>query len=601
MEPTLENAPPDLPQDNARLLQIGLLALLMLACAYPLSINIVDPDLWGHVKYGQDWIADGHLHRTATHAYTAEGYPWVNHENLAELTFAWGFDHLGVYPMLVLKCLWGLAILATMAWLARRQGVHPITAWVLLLVVAYNLQAFFPMRPQLLSFGWFTAIMVCCHLAFERMADEGRVHLKWLLAVPVLMACWVNSHGGFALGLAVTGVLLCGRMIELFARRGWASWRDQLGIAMVGLACLASTLVNPYGPGLLEWMANSLGNPRPEITEWAPLRPEHPMFVTFVTLNLIAVASLWRTTVRRDWTQIAILAITCWQAWAHLRHIAFFSLMCGLWLPVHFQSALASLRSKKTGDATGETPVETGGAAAHAPHAAPAWMKWAAAAGIACGVTAQSWALSEQFTDFPVWRSHFPVDAIQYMVDHRMRGKLVVNFNWAQYAIAALSPEVKVGFDGRFRTCYPQSVIDMHFDFLLGGHKGLRYRAPDSGPIDGQKVLSYMDPDMVLIDSRYGDCVAVMHEQAEADDPAWTLLYSNQMCELYGRTERYADPASPDFIAVDERQIGQKLFEARFQWPALPDRSLAEELDAQDALSAPSPRLPVSSPLQTVN
>ncbi|MAT71967.1 MAG: hypothetical protein CMJ58_20885 [Planctomycetaceae bacterium] len=596
MAPTLATAPTDSRCDEARLLKIGVLALLILGCAFPLAINIVDPDLWGHVKYGQDWIEDGKLHRTTTHAYTAEGYPWVNHENLAELAFAYGFEHLGVYPMLVLKCLWGMAILATMAWLARRQGVHAITAWVLLLIIAYNLQAFFPMRPQLLSFAWFTAVMVCCHLAFERIPAGGRLRLAWLLPVPVLMIGWVNSHGGFALGLAVTGVLLWGRMIELAFRRGWASWRDQMNIAVVGLACLAATLINPYGTGLLEWMANSLGNPRPEITEWAPLRPRHPMFMAFVTLNVIAVFSLWRTRERRDWTHIVILALTCWQAWEHLRHIAFFSLMCGLWLPVHFQSALASLRSKKTSEASDDDA-----ATSHAALAAPPWMKWATAIGILTGIGAESWALSSRFTDFPVWRSHYPVDAVQYMVDHRMRGKLVVNFNWAQYAIAALAPEVQVGFDGRFRTCYPQSIIDMHFDFLLGGHKGHRFRSPDSGPLDGKKVLSYMDPDMVLIDARYGDCVAIMHELAEADDPEWTLVYSNPMCELYGRTSRFADPLSADYIPPAARQVDEKVLEARFQWPALPDRSLAEELDAQDALADDSPRLRLHPPLGSMN
>lgn len=584
-------------RDDARLLQIGVLALLILGCAIPLAINIVDPDLWGHVKYGQDWIEEGELHRTTTHSYTAEGYPWVNHENLAELTFAYAYEHIGLYPMLAAKCLWGLAILSVMAWLARRQGVHAITTWVLLLIVAYNLQAFFPMRPQLLSFGWFTAIMVCCHLAFERVAEGGRVRLGWLLAVPPMMVGWVNSHGGFALGLAVTGVLLWGRMMELLLRRGWSSWRDQLNIAIVGLACLAATLVNPYGTGLLEWMAAALGKPRPEITEWAPLRPHHPMFAVFVTLNVIAVASLLLTRARRDWTHVVILALTCWQAWAHLRHIAFFALMCGLWLPVHFQSALAALRHRKRADqdeaAEAATPARR--------LAPPVWMKWAAAVGVLAGVGAESWALGNRLTDFPVWRSQFPVDALQYMVDHRMRGKLVVNFNWAQYAIAALSPEVKVGFDGRFRTCYPQSVIDMHFDFLLGGHKGLRYRAPDSGPLDGTKVLSYMEPDMVLIDSRYGDCVAIMHELAEADAPEWTLLYSNQMSELYGRTSKYADPASPHFIPPDERKPNEKVLEARFQWPALPDRSLAEELDARDALAEQSPRLRLDPPLGAVH
>ena len=92
-----------------------------LACAVPFSLNLVDPDLWGHVRYGQDWLAEGDLPRTASHTYTAVGHPWINHENVAELLLAIGFAHLPVHVMLVLKCLVGMAILA--AWSGSRVGV----------------------------------------------------------------------------------------------------------------------------------------------------------------------------------------------------------------------------------------------------------------------------------------------------------------------------------------------------------------------------------------------------------------------------------------------------------------------------------------------
>ena len=50
----------------------------------------------------------------------------------------------------------------------------------------------------------------------------------------------------------------------------------------------------------------------------------------------------------------------------------------------------------------------------------------------------------------------------------------MLRFKWAQYAIAAFGvnsderPHLKVAFDGRFRTCYPQELVDMYFDFAIG-------------------------------------------------------------------------------------------------------------------------------------
>src|SRR5881409_3818026 len=64
--------------------------LLLVGCLVVLSIaHQVDPDLWGHVRYGQDVLVAHALPATATHTYTAAGHPWINHENLAEITFGW--------------------------------------------------------------------------------------------------------------------------------------------------------------------------------------------------------------------------------------------------------------------------------------------------------------------------------------------------------------------------------------------------------------------------------------------------------------------------------------------------------------------------------
>jgi hypothetical protein len=574
-----------------RLLKIGVLALLALACAIPFSLNLVDPDLWGHVCYGQEWLAAGRMPRTATHTFTAVDYPWVNHENAAELLMAVGFEHIGVYGMLVVKCAIGMAIVGTMAWLACQKGVPAISAWALLLLVSSNLQAFFPMRPQLLSFILCSAALVCLDRAFPNWPESRHIRFKWLWPLPLLFAVWVNSHGGFVAGLCIVGTLLFGRMVELVlhhrhseGRRGirLAQFNSQtndgqadasadLGvtgfgaaahIAAVGLACLAATVVNPYGIGMHVWLWNSWGGAPPEITEWAAPTPSKPVFWPFVTLLAVAAASLAATRRKRDWTQIAILALVAWQASLHLRHIAFVALLCGCWLPVHWHSALVRLRP----DPEKRLPVML-----------PAlWMRLAMTAAILTGIVLQSFALAGRLSDFPVLRSQYPVDALQFMVDHQMKGKLVVAFNWAQYALAALAPDVTVGFDGRFDTCYPQEAIDVHFDFLLGD-SGPRDRRPAAGPIDGTTVLDYYGPDMVLVERRYKDCVAVMQREAAKANTQWSLLYSDAVAELWGRKTKFDDPASPQYLPPHERKFDVQLLEARFQWPAMPDRSLSEE------------------------
>ena len=70
-----------------------------------------------------------------------------------------------------------------------------------------------------------------------------------------------------------------------------------------------------------------------------------------------------------------------------------------------------------------------------------------------------------------------------------------------------------LAFDGRYDTCYPTEVVDMHFDFLLGEANGKRWRGPDSGPIDGRRVLKYGEPELVLIDRLYEHPRSIMRAE----------------------------------------------------------------------------------------
>jgi len=577
-----------------RLLKRLMVTALWVSCALALSLNLADPDLWGHVTYGQDALRDARLHDTATHTFTAVDYPWINHENLAELTFALGYQWLGDEGLLISKCLLGLAILAAMTWIAHRHGVRQLTMAAFLLLVANNLTAFFPVRPQLLSFAWFTLLLLVFDQAFrgwqvwltqtcavEDISERESwtpSQLGWLLFAVPIIALWTNSHGAFVAGVAITIAYLGGRAIETLFYKRLAGMTTAL--ALVGLSALAAlaTLLNPYGTGLHEWLLASLGSPRPEITEWAAPSMSDPVFWPFVTLILVSLASLIFTRRRRDWVQIAILALVCWQACSHLRHIAFFTLLCGFWLPPHLYSMLRRIRPSMAAN----LPVQRLGT----------WSRWGFAGAIAIAIAMQSFALYGRLERLPVQRNMYPVDAAQWMTFKGIEGKLVVSFNWAQYAIAALGPETTVAFDGRFRTCYPQEVVDMSFDFLLGEHDGRRYRRADAGPIDPTAILHYKDPDLVLIDRQYDHAVRVMRDESEKADPEWSLIYQDGIAQLWGRTAVFDDPHSSRYVATAERLITDRVHNTAFAWPALPfDKPTSVAARHGDAPNVPAENL----------
>ena len=555
-----------------RFFKLVIVLALALGCASPLALNLVDPDLWGHVRYGEDWLSDGQLPSTATHTFTAVDHPWINHENLAELAFALGHRYLGVYGLLVTKCLWGMAIIFSMVWIASRHGVHPLAAWSLMLLVASNLQAFFPLRPQLLSFGLCSLALMVLDRAFCHWQERRRVRWRLLAVLPALFVVWVNSHGAVVAGLCIVGAYLGGRILELLFQRHKINWPTACGLAAAGLACLAATLANPYGLDMHRWLAMSLGQPRPEITEWAAPQITDPIFWPWIGLLTVAVLSLLGTRLRRDWVQIVILALVAWQSALHLRHIAFLALLCGFWLAPHVQSALGRLRPQSGH----KLPVM---------RLSP-WMRRTAISVLMASVGLQGFALVRRLTDFPVERNFYPVDAIQFMVDRQLEGKLVVSFNWAQYSIAALAPNVKVAFDGRFRTCYPQEIVDMHFDFLLGEFGGNRSRSPKSGPVDGSRVLKFGSPDLVLLDRRYEESVAVMSTEADKESPEWVLMYRDRVADLWGRADRYDDSTSSHYFPVATRVRDAGPRDSAVQWPAMPQRNDGSQLAGQEQPSS---------------
>ena len=70
-------------------------ATILSACALMISQRLIDPDLWGHIQYGEDWVAEGARPRVASHTYAAPDCPWVHHENLSELALAFGHRAVG--------------------------------------------------------------------------------------------------------------------------------------------------------------------------------------------------------------------------------------------------------------------------------------------------------------------------------------------------------------------------------------------------------------------------------------------------------------------------------------------------------------------------
>lgn len=559
--------------------RLALLAIVLTA-TYTMSINVADPDLWGHVQYGKDVLADGYIHETTTYSYTAVGFRWINHENLAELTFAGIVQTVGPIGLLVLKFAMNLLVVGLIVWRCQKQGIHLLVIAATALLAGNAISYFWSIRPQLFTFTYFALMIALLNGCFKgwndrwnfrrstaaelddykknniRPIDYSSSRLRFLWLAPVLFFFWANSHGGFVAGVAIYVAYLGLRGIETYMRFGKHGYGLLRRFALMSVVAVLATMINPYGPGLHGWLLESLGQPRPEITEWAATDFFNANGWRFGLVILAAAFSLIFSKKERDFTQVVLLCLTLWQAIEHHRHVPFFSLFFAFWIPIHFQSALhrfnlisfpsASSRTEKAG-----YPVLVGSALCVV---------------ILAGV------LFTRVSVIKVEKDRFPVAAFDYLIENEINGKMIVTYNWAQYAIAAFkrNPDVTgeghIAFDGRFRTCYPQQVVDMHFDFICGnGGPDKRHRGADSPPFDDTRILKYKRPELVIISRRQKHSVKVMDENKKD----WGLLYQDKLTQVWGLKAVFDNPQNPKFVALEKRKIGDEPQTGYAVWPAI--------------------------------
>lgn len=565
------------------------LLAVWLWCLIPLSPQAVDSDFWGHVQYGRDTLQHG-LAKTATYTYTAVDYPWINHENLCEILFAWFVDGPGVQWLLVFKCFLGALVLGFALLKASRARVSaPVIAGVCA-ISAWNLSYYWGLRPHMLSFTFFAALIAWCDWCFAgwtafwpfRWGSQGDAQdrslalsttkLWGLWLVLPLMIVWTNTHGGFAAGLAVFLAMIAGRVLQTVCsthpHRLMIAGHLLVLMVAAGLTCL----VNPYGIELIRWLYYDVATPRPEIAEWHP--PQLLDVSNFKLWILMATTLVgWTATRRpRDLTQLVVSLLVLWQAMSHQRHFPFFVLLFLFWMPAHLESVWQRLRGSFE--------------AKQSPSATDVMLLRSAALGFGTICVVFAYQLSGRFAQVPVPRNDYPVSAVQFMADRGLTGRLIVSGHWAQYLLSVYGARtendrgIRVAFDGRHRTCYPQEILDLQFDFFAGeGGPEKRYRSPQSPPADPKRILEFRQPELVLLGHHHQHALAAL--QQAAND--WTLLYQDDLAQLWGRRSRFDEPTQSQFVPVDARRFDRLSQNGTVPWPAAPQHTTQTTLTSHSS------------------
>ncbi|MEO8606057.1 MAG: hypothetical protein ABI629_26035, partial [bacterium] len=226
-------------------------ALLVASSAlYFLADNEADNDLWMHLFSGRRILASGAVPRLDDASYTAVGLPWVDHEWLTQVLFAWSFAHGGSTALWLLKL--GVALLtAVVVWLSLAR--HASTWWVrgpVMVLALATLSRGYAVRPQII-----TMLGVAALLAW---LDRRETRLGWpaLAGVAAAFAVWSNAHGAVVVGLGIVGLYALDGLRP--GQRPEVSLSSR--VALLGVVLVAVCLT-PYGADLFAYVIRELRAP----------------------------------------------------------------------------------------------------------------------------------------------------------------------------------------------------------------------------------------------------------------------------------------------------------------------------------------------------
>lgn len=409
---------------------VTILGLGLLAMA---ARGVHDPDLWWHLRTGQEIVATHHVLHRDIFSYTRFGQPWIAHEWLSEVLIYLLFRAAGWAGLIVT---FALVIAATFFLLYRQCAGRPYLAG---LVVALGAVATIPswgVRPQMLSLLLATIFLGMLRKA-ERAGPE-RLHFLWWM--PALLLLWVNLHGGFLLGPALIALTLVGWSAEAWlGLRPWpeASTRlRQLGAVMV--ACLAVVPLNPNGLQIYRYPFETLESRTmmQYIAEWASPNFHSPDFKPFLLVLLLAWAAVAVSRKRLPPTQILLLSATACAGLTSGRHIPIFILVA---VPIIAESLADLAQQHHWFSLMTESQVSPPGPKLLANLILLLAVSAFVAVRFSQVISAQ--AASEA--------RYLPEAATEFIARQNLPGPVFNNYDWGGYFIARLYPQYRVFIDGR--------------------------------------------------------------------------------------------------------------------------------------------------------
>jgi len=452
----------------------------------------VDPDLWWHVKVGQEILRTHQWPTTDTYSFTVSGQPWLAYEWLGDIVLAVTNIIAGVTGLEVLLVLIGSSVVLALYSLATVRCGNSKAGFVAAAVLSVLAVLSFSLRPQMLGY----LFLVLTLIALERFR-QGKHGSIWVL--PLLMILWVNTHGSWIVGLGAIFVYWISGLLEfrlgaLEAKR-WTP-TERLTIACVFLLSLFALPITPYGARVAASpfeFAFSLPLNVAHIQEWQPM--PFDTIIGKIFLGLWVGIFFAQVALRLTWRleEFALFVVGLVMACLHVRFILVFVPFITPVLAMFLSNWIPPYEPRKD-----------------------KWPLNAALMALVVGCVAYYFPSRKQLNDRVA--QSFPVSAVAYLDRHPVPDPMFNSYWFGGYLVLSRSSGHKVFIDGRGDVYERGGVLAdyMHVSYLKPGALAV---------LDGYGVRScLLEPDAALA-------------TALSISPEWKRVYVDGVSAVFVRTD----------------------------------------------------------------
>ncbi len=293
------------------------------------QVLLADGDTGWHIRTGEWILQHRMIPTTDLFSFTKPHQAWFAWEWGWDVVFAAVHGFAGLAGVVFLNVLLLGLISALLFRLIRRCSDNDALALLFTLLAVCASMIHWLARPHLVSWVF---VLIFSHLILS--AEKGNLRaLYWL---PLLTLCWTNLHGGFLVGvlLLATSAFAEGIGALLKGENVWRNaYQNSRPYLLCAFACLAASLINPYGWHLHQHVFTYLRDSKllDNIQEFQSINFHHPSSIFFEGMLLLGIpAAFWCLSCGKIAAGLSILL------WAHLalvsgRNTPIFVLIAAPW------------------------------------------------------------------------------------------------------------------------------------------------------------------------------------------------------------------------------------------------------------------------------